>query len=512
VSDKEAVLLETRTGEPTLRLTLPPRFWVERETRTWSAMSNDGRTLAVQSARRSEGASPSGTVAIDLWDLTLGCSITNLIYDGSELGALALSPDGTTLVAGGLDGALTFWDLTTFRLTQRVALHEATVQEVAFSPNGKLLASCSADQTIVLWDLDAKHVVANFGGHGGLVAIVAFSPDGRFLASGNLDGTVRLWDAEYRKPPDSAAAGIGNSSKLVFSRDSKKLIAGCTDSSCKVFDVQTLKPALTLAGVDFAVGLTVKGQALLTGGQRTVLWDFQNNLSHEVPMQNVVSNVFGLAVSSSGKFSARTSWPDFVQVWDNSMWKEITWMRISRSGYGDGLCFLPDECTLVITRRDGRIVIWNWASDALTNFKTGLDDPQAIALSPDGRLLACQVAGSLIRVWEWPDGQEVAILKGHRQYIHNLVFAPDGKTLASCSNDGTVRLWNVRLAQETAILRIVPTGTKGTNIRVWDLAFSPDGNTLAAYAGNGTLKVWRAASWEEIAGDEQAAQTLAKRK
>jgi len=511
-SDERAVMRDVRTSAEILRLTLPAEFWGEQAQRTWIAVSSDGRTLAVLSARRIEDTSTSGKLAIDLWDLTLGHSITNLIYDGSEFGALALSPDGTMLVAGGLDGALTFLDLTTFRLTQRVALHEATVQELAFSPDGKLLASCSADQTIVLWDLNAKQAVANFVGQGGLVATVAFSPDGRLLASGNLDGTVRLWDAEYRNPPDTAPAGIGNQTKLVFSRDSKNLIAACTDSSCKMFDVQTLKPTLVLTGVDFAVGLDTKGHAILNGDQRMVLWDFQNGGSHEVPMQNIVANRYGYAVSRSGKLSAWTSWLDLVQLWDNSAWKEITRLRISVRGFGNGLCFLPDERTLAITCRDGEIVIWNWTSGSSKTFKTGLDEPLVITISADGKLLACEEAQSRIRVWSLPGGEEVAVLKGHRQYIHDLAFAPDGKTLASCSNDGTVRLWNVQLAQETAILRIVPAGTKGTNIRVWSLAFSPDGNTLAAYAGNGTLKVWRAASWEEILQEERQAQTAGSAK
>ena len=38
-------------------------------------------------------------------------------------------------------------------------------------------------------------------------------------------------------------------------------------------------------------------------------------------------------------------------------------------------------------------------------------------------------------------GEEVDILKGHKDKIIKFVFSPNGKQIISCSKDNTVRIW-----------------------------------------------------------------------
>ena len=58
--------------------------------------------------------------------------------------AVAFSPDGRHLVAGGEDGIATIWDVADGQEVHRLPeKHENTAVSVAFSPDGRLLATGS---------------------------------------------------------------------------------------------------------------------------------------------------------------------------------------------------------------------------------------------------------------------------------------------------------------------------------------------------------------------------------
>ncbi|NMB74821.1 MAG: hypothetical protein GYA21_06790 [Myxococcales bacterium] len=69
-------------------------------------------------------------------------------------------------------------------------------------------------------------------------------------------------------------------------------------------------------------------------------------------------------------------------------------------------------------------------------------ETKAIALSPDGALLASCGTDNVVRLWRPGDGTLHKTLWGHSDDVLGVAFSPDGKTLASASKDGTLRLWD----------------------------------------------------------------------
>jgi WD40 repeat protein len=109
----------------------------------------------------------------------------------------------------------------------------------------------------------------------------------------------------------------------------------------------------------------------------------------------------------------------------------------------------------------------------------------AVAISPDGRLLASGAGGlggdSTIKLWSLPEGVLLKTLQGHTNWVYALAISADGRLLASAGSDHTIKLWSL---PEGALLK-----TLQKHIGAVHVAISPDGRLLAS-GGYRTIKLW----------------------
>jgi serine/threonine protein kinase len=109
------------------------------------------------------------------------------------------------------------------------------------------------------------------------------------------------------------------------------------------------------------------------------------------------------------------------------------------------------------------------------------DVVRAVAISPDGQLLASGSYDKTIKLWAMHTGELLHTLTGHHNRVNCIAISPDGEFLASGSYDKTIKLW----ALGTGELLYTLTGHLE---KVRSIAFNPNGQMLISSAVH--VKLW----------------------
>jgi WD40 repeat protein len=136
----------------------------------------------------------------------------------------------------------------------------------------------------------------------------------------------------------------------------------------------------------------------------------------------------------------------------------------------------------------------------------GLRGVGALALSPNGRLLACG-SGKTIVLISLPEGRHLNTFAAHDADIRALTFTTDGRMLASGSGDCLIRLWWMPSCKSAKTVANVFSAVNA-------LAVTPDGRWLISGSGflKGDLAIWSLPTGEaagNLAGHEHSVTGLA---
>ena len=106
----------------------------------------------------------------------------------------------------------------------------------------------------------------------------------------------------------------------------------------------------------------------------------------------------------------------------------------------------PHPLTLVSADYHGRLLWWHADAESPKPFRdvTAHDGwIRAVAISPDGKLVATCGNDHLVKLWSAADGSHVRTLSGHTCHVYNVAFHPGGGRLASADLKGVVKDWDL---------------------------------------------------------------------
>jgi WD40 repeat protein len=114
----------------------------------------------------------------------------------------------------------------------------------------------------------------------------------------------------------------------------------------------------------------------------------------------------------------------------------------------------------------------------------------ALALSPDGELIASGSTDKTIKLWSldgellytWP-GKSFRFLQGHQDRITALRFSPSSEILVSSSADGTIKQWDLNSGNLFSSL-------PGHGWGVTAIALSPEEPLLTSGSDDGLIQLW----------------------
>ncbi|MFO0652742.1 MAG: WD40 repeat domain-containing protein [Polyangiales bacterium] len=332
--------------------------------------------------------------------------------------AFAFSRDGRVLVTGSEDATIRVWDVATKTCLRTLTAHTSAVNCVCFTPDGARLVSGSDDCTIKVWNPETWEVERTLTGSNGYVSEVHPAGEGRVASSGN-DGTIRLWELATGACLREMHQGSWVNA-MDASPDGRFALASSTDNVMRLWDLSTGEVAKSLLDASALNVGTVMG--LIVAGEN------RSGVGHASFARHVVWSADGARFYSSSK--------ELIE-WDAATATERA--RLDGNGWEiTGFAFVPGTREVVVSSQDA-ILVYDFDARKLlaaAPFAHG-GNTHMVAVSPDGRLVACGSEKGPVGLWALDDLRAGAVPDRHVALPHAVAVTADGAFALSGGSDRT---------------------------------------------------------------------------
>ena len=429
------------------------------------AFSPDGKKIATVSNRFKQGGGQ-----FVLHDSRTGEVDATTPFPATGLFGIAYHPEAPKVAFACANNLVIIYDMRQPTRIQKLSGHRGECYRIAFSPDGEQLASCSSDKTARLWNV----------GTGGLESVlrarkalrsIAYTPDGRYIVVNGQDRAIQFWD-RLDDPLQRNIVHLAGDAPLSYSLSIAphgRYLVAIGDGGRRLFRYD-----LWVSRVDVRSAASSMRPFWLThhpDGRRVYLVDGDGTVMESHSRQ---PNPLRRFVAASAKGLA----------FDNTSGRVAV-----ASGTSRAIPSLLDYSCRMLDLSD---------PDAQPQvFKGAPTWPSAIAVSADGRYLACGCEDGTVAQWSVESGEIVARSKLHEGRITCLSFSASGDRLVSVGADGWLIQWRPGIQNLASTQRV-------SDRKIESAVLNPDATYLLLHTDDSAVRLIDLGSTKE--SDSEANQ------
>jgi WD40 repeat protein len=373
--------------------------------------------------------------------------------------AVAVRSTDGLLLSAGEDGTIRTWDTAQARETSRYAVSDKWVRSLAISPDGTALFTGNINGRVDRLELDANGRIV--GGralyaHDDVVFHTTLSPAGDFLVSSGRDLRLGIMGSDGRL---LQMHGNGGPVHAMFVLADGKLVGVSHDGALLIWENPSSRPVRVNTHAKTARALAVAADgSVATGGDDRLVLLRRPGKDRPLELNGHTGRVRALAFSPDQKLLA-SSGDDRVLLLRDARTGE-TLLRLALPEEIEvvhALAFSPDGRRLAIGGRDGVVREVDVRTGKLLRAweRRHKGYIRSLAYRKDGRVLATGGRDGSLWLWETRSGRALRELIGHTDDVNSLDFDAQGRLL-SASDDKTVRLWDTRRQTERVFRGLRP--------------------------------------------------------
>jgi len=291
--------------------------------------------------------------------------------------------------------------------------HKGAVWQSRLSSTASHAVTGSADFTAKVWDPYSGECLHTLQ-HNHIVRAVSFVPgaDPKLVATGGFEKKLRIFDLS-----DATAASNGSTSASNGSTSASNGSTSASNGSTSASNGSS--PTTSTSAVpSHEIGAGVHG-----GTIKSIVWGPDNHIIVSAAEDKVIRwwdlrqpapiNTFTLEGPLG---SCELNLP----AGSNTNEKSILSVAAGKTAY-----FFSGTVP----------------GELITSYQTGHDIASVAVNVADGKFVTGGNSETWVRVYDFNNGKEMNVYKGHHGPVWSTSFSPDGKICATGSEDGTIKLW-----------------------------------------------------------------------